>query len=130
MPEDEIARLRVENERMKGLPRIEFHQHDWLPGFAAFHPGATTPAPDSRAFCVLNLGSMLATVKAGAVPAADLPYFIAESMMHEVVHVIEQWAGVEFSEERVDALLEKYGEVIEAEVPTLHTHPNPKREDR
>ncbi|WP_430912859.1 hypothetical protein [Methylobacterium sp. sgz302541] len=89
-------------------PRVEFHQHDWIPGFAAFAPGATTPGPDSRAFCVLNLGSILGTVETGDVPPTDLPYFIAESMMHEVMHALEQWAGTEFSEERVEALLAKY----------------------
>lgn len=93
---------------MKPMPVIEFHQQDWIPGFAAFHPGATTPAPDAKAFCVLNLGSILATVEAGGVPASDVPYFIAESMMHEVMHVLEQWAGAEFSEERVEFLLENY----------------------
>lgn len=92
--------------------QIEFHQHDWIPGFAAFAPGATTPEPDSRAFCVLNLGSMLATVQTKDMPAADIPYFIAESMMHEVMHAIEQWAGVEFSEERVEALLQRYRAAI------------------
>ncbi len=66
--------------------KIEFHQHDWIPGFAAFAPKATTPAPDSRAFCVLNLGSVLAAVEARDMPAADIPYLIAESMMHEVMH--------------------------------------------
>jgi len=93
---------------MSKLPVIEFHQQDWIPGFAAFLPGATTPTPDARAFCVLNLGSILATVATGDVPAEDVPYFIAESMMHEVMHVLEQWAGTEFSEERIEALLEKY----------------------
>lgn len=89
-------------------PRIEFHQQDWIPGFAAFNPDATTPPPQSRAFCVLNLGSILATVATGHVEKAEVPYFVAESMMHEIMHALEQWAGVEFSEERVDALLDKY----------------------
>lgn len=93
---------------MSDLPTVEFHQHDWMPGFAAFAPGATTPAPGSRAFCVVNLGSMLASIHTGDMAREDLPYFLAESMMHEVIHVIEQWAGVEFSEERVEALLERY----------------------
>jgi len=94
--------------------KIEFHQHDWIPGFAAFAPGATTPAPDSRAFCVVNLGSLLAAVQAKDLPAADVPYVVAESMMHEVIHVIEQWAGTEFSEDRVEALLSKYAAALGA----------------
>ena len=87
---------------------IEFHQHDWIEGFAAFRPDATTPSPDSRAFCVLNLGSILGTVATGHVPASDVPYIVAESMMHEIIHALEQWAGIEFNEDRVEALLEQY----------------------
>jgi len=101
----EVARLTKERDEARSLT-IEFRQHDWIPGFAAFHANATTP--QGQAFCVINLGSILATVEAGHVPAADVPYFIAESMMHEIMHALEQWAGVEFSEERVEALLEKY----------------------
>lgn len=93
---------------MSELPKIEFHQHDWIPGFAAFAPHATTPSPDSRAFCVVNLGSILAGIHTGDMEREELPYLLAESMMHEVIHAIEQWAGVEFSEERVEALLERY----------------------
>ena len=107
-----VAEVRV--EALTSAPKIEFHQHDWLPGFAAFAPRATTPTPDSRAFCILNLGSILACVQDLNLPKADLPYVIAESMMHEVIHVLEQWAGAEFSEERIDALLERYAEAARA----------------
>lgn len=88
--------------------QIEFHQHDWIDGFAAFAPDATTPSPDSKAFCVLNVGAFLAAVEAGDIPTSELPYIVAESMMHEVIHVLEQWAGVEFNEDRVEALLARY----------------------
>ena len=89
---------------------IEFHQHDWIPGFAAFlNDGQRMHKnTNSRAFCVLNLGSILAMVETKDMAATEVPYFIAESMMHEVIHAIEKWAGVEFSEERVEDLLEKY----------------------
>ena len=103
-----LSAAQEEVERWRNAPRVEFHQQDWLPGFAAFLPDATTLSPSARAFCVLNLGSFLATVEAGHVAKSELPYFIASSMMHEVMHVLEQWAGVEFSEERVESLLEKY----------------------
>lgn len=90
--------------------KIEFHQHGWIPGFVGFAPGATIPAPDSRAFCFVNIGALLASIQTGDTAREDLPYFLAESMMHEVIHVIEQWAGVEFSEERVEALLKRYAQ--------------------
>lgn len=89
---------------MEPLPIIEFRQHDGIPAFAGFEPGATG---NGKAFCVLNVAAFLDALEAG-LDHADLPYIIAESMMHEVIHVLEQWAVVEFSEERVDALLEKY----------------------
>lgn len=90
------------------LPAIHFYQHDWVPAFAAFAPGATTPEPDAKAFCVLNVAAFLESVDCGDLAPSELPYFIAETMMHEVIHVLEQWAGVEFNEERVDALLDRY----------------------
>lgn len=105
----------VSPARVKALedaPRIEFHQHDWIPGFAAFAPDATTPSPDARAFCVLNLGAILAAVETGDLPRADVPYIVAESMMHELMHALEQWAGCEFSEERIEALLDRYRAAI------------------
>lgn len=93
---------------MTELPAVEFHQQDWIEGFAAFLPDATTPQPNSRAFCVLNLGAILGMVATGDMPRSEMPYMVAESMMHEIIHVLEQWAGVEFNEERVEALLQKY----------------------
>ena len=86
-------------------PRIEFRQHDWIPGFAAFAPNKTVTG---TAFCVVNLGAFIASVDAGDLSRSELVHVLAESMMHEVIHVIEQWAGVEFSEDRVNSLLEAY----------------------
>ena len=113
--EASLAAVTAERDKLREAPRIEFHQQDWIPGFAAFNPDATTPPHQSRAFCVLNLGSILATVATGHVEKAEVPYFVAESMMHEVMHALEQWAGVEFNEERVDALLDKYRAILTKE---------------
>lgn len=33
---------------------------------------------------------------------------VAECIMHEVVHVLEEWAGVAFSEKKVEALIKNY----------------------
>lgn len=115
--EDQLKDREAEIERLRALPTVEFHQQDWIPGFAAFLPGATTPQPDSRAYCVLNLGSMLSTVAHDDVPVSDLPGFIVESMIHEVGHVLEQWADVEFSEERVEALCEHYRAALASTEP-------------
>ena len=93
---------------------IEFHQHDWMPGFAAYRVDNSLD-PRSKAFCTVNIGSFLATVASGDLPAAELPYLVAESMIHEIIHVLEAWAGVEFSEERVEALLERYRNAFDSE---------------
>lgn len=95
--------------------KIEFPQWDWIPGFAAFiHSDQSNLQldPDARAFCVLNLGSHLATIASGDAKAVDLPYQIARDMMHEVIHALEAWAGVEFSEERVEKLIDDYQKAI------------------
>ena len=89
---------------------IEVLQHDWIPGFAAFvhAKNGLHINPEARAHVVLNLGGLLGIVATGAVPPTELPYYVAECLMHEVVHVLEAWAGVEFNEERVEQLIGKY----------------------
>lgn len=95
---------------------IEIYQQDWMPGFAAFLAPAEggmeiNEMDDSaKAHVILNVGSLLSAVQTGHLDKRDLPYMIAESLMHEVIHVLEAWAGVEFNEERAEALLEKYRE--------------------
>lgn len=91
---------------------IEVYQQDWIPGFAAFRDDKTLDA-NGKAHVVLNLGAFLATVVKDDIPVEELPYFIAESIMHEVIHVLEAWAKVEFSEEKVNALINKYSEAAE-----------------
>lgn len=87
---------------------IRVYQQDFMPGFAAYVDDGEID--EGKAHVLLNVGDFLATVKAGDVQPSELPYFIAESLMHEVIHVLEAWAGVEFSEDRVEALIEKYRE--------------------
>lgn len=87
--------------------KIEFRQVDWVPGFAGYLENGN---PKGKAFCLLNVGALLSTIERGDLPVGDLPYMIAETMMHEIIHAIEAWAGVEFSEEKVEALLTKYRE--------------------
>lgn len=104
---DLTARL-AEAEAKLRAPKVEFYQQDWMPGFAAFLPDSTTPSPDAKAFCVLNVGALTACVATGDIGRADLPYIIADSIVHELVHVLEQWAGVEFDEDRTEAVVERY----------------------
>lgn len=101
----EGAGFAIIRQGQPALLNIEFRQVDWEPGFAGYLDNGQ---PNGTAFCFLNLGTLLCTVERGDLPKADLPYMIAESMMHEAIHALEAWAGVEFSEENVERLLVKY----------------------
>jgi hypothetical protein len=103
---------------MSELPdtiRIEVYQQDWMPGFAAFRDDDAIA--QGKAHVALNVGALMACIAEGDIDRADLPYLVAESLMHEVINVLEAWAGVEFSEERVEALLDKYRAAAEQEPP-------------
>jgi hypothetical protein len=79
-----------------------------MPGFACFADDGAVA--NGKAHIALNIGSLLCIVEAGAIEKSELPYVIAETLMHEIMHVLEAWAGVEFSEDRVEGLLAKYRE--------------------
>jgi hypothetical protein len=98
------------------LPKIEVYQKDWMPGFAAFLDDGSLQA-DAHAHIALNLASFLGSVEIGDLEAKDLPYAIAETIMHEVIHALEAWAGVEFSEGRVEELLTAYRLKYRPEAP-------------
>ena len=92
---------------------VEFRQHDWQPGFASYlarEDGGFDP--NGPAFCTINLGAFLATRDAHDGDHGSFVESIADTMVHEVVHVIEAWAGAEFSEQRVEALIARYRGVL------------------
>jgi hypothetical protein len=91
----------------KGRLTIKIYQHDWIPGFAALLNDGSIKK-DSIAHIVLNLGSLLGIVKYGMIKKKELPYIVAECIMHEIIHALESWAEVEFSERKVNALIKKY----------------------
>ncbi len=95
---------------LKPSVQIEIHQRDWMPGFAGYIEGSLPETGTGHV--LLNLGSLLAAVVEDDISADEMPYYVAECLMHEVVHVLEEWAGVEFNEERVAALIEKYREAL------------------
>lgn len=105
--------------------RLEVYQHDWIPGFAAFHADGERD-PNAACHVVLNLGSLLAAVQEGDLNSKDLPYLVAESLMHEAIHALEEWAKVEFSEDRVEALLTKYREKYSRETVWEYTGEEPR----
>ena len=105
---------------------IEVYQHDWIPGFAAFHEPEGGLDDGAKAHVVLNLGSLMAAVQTGDLDKKDLPYIIAESLMHETIHALESWAKVEFSEDRVEELLTKYREKYERATVWEYTGAEPQ----
>ncbi len=87
--------------------KIDVYQSDWIPGWAAFLDDGSVQE-GATAKIGLNVGAFMAAVHTKDVAPSDVPYMVAESIMHEVMHALEAWASVEFSEERVEALLTKY----------------------
>lgn len=96
---EENAHLRkqvktLEEERFS----IDVHVKNYDEGWAAF---SCDPENVSDRIITLNLGSMMLAVHKKDVEPGDLPYMIAEALFHEVIHALELWSGVEFSEEAV-----------------------------
>ena len=88
---------------------IEVFQQDFMPGWAAFHNDGSMKR-EAKAHVSLNVGGLLAAVHTGELDRRKLPYMVAESLVHEAIHAFEAWAEVEFSEEKVEALLTQYRE--------------------
>ena len=94
---------------MNTLPdqiRIDVFQDDGIEAFAAYDPGDATCKPEIR-LCVERILGMVAM---DDIDPKDVPYVVAESLMHEMIHALEDWAGLEFNEERVYELIAKYRE--------------------
>jgi hypothetical protein len=91
--------------------KVEVYQQDWMPGFAAFADDGSVQ--QGTAHVGLNIGALMAAVETKDIEKKDVPYIVAESLMHEVIHALEEWAGVEFNEDKVEELLlayrKKYG---------------------
>ncbi|MEW8494249.1 MAG: hypothetical protein AB2604_10625 [Candidatus Thiodiazotropha taylori] len=88
---------------------LNIYQQDWMPGFAAFLDDGAIQS-NAPAHLALNIGSTLLAVESVDLSAEDVPYMLAETLMHEIIHALESWASVEFSEERVEQLLTQYRE--------------------
>ena len=86
--------------------KIEVYQQDWMPGFAAFSDDGSVAK--GTAHIAINIGALMAGVQCKDLEKNDVPYVIAETIMHEVMHALEAWVGVEFSEAKIEALLDKY----------------------
>lgn len=86
--------------------KIRLFQRDFIPGFGGYVAGSVHKKPHAE--ILLNVGGMIGAYRMGDVPLKQLPYDIAASVVHEIGHVIEDWARVRFSEKKVEVLVEKY----------------------
>ena len=95
------------NRLPEALITLDLYQQDWMPGFAAFRDDGSIQE-GAHPKLAINVGALLAAVAYKDLAKKDLPYVIAESVMHEFIHVLESWAGVEFNEDKVEELLGRY----------------------
>lgn len=92
---------------MKNKITVEVRQQDdFKPGFAAYMEGSLTDT--GKAQVILNVSNLMGLVASKAIPAKDIPEVIADVLFHEFLHVLEEWAGVAYSEKRVHRLIDKY----------------------
>lgn len=80
-------------------------QMDGVEGFACY---LSPSARKGKAIIGLNVEAMLAGVLTKDFTVKDLPYIVADSIMHEVIHVLEDWAKVQFSDKKVERLIGAY----------------------
>lgn len=96
-------------KKNKLLPsvKIRVYQTNFSPGFAFYQSGGNL-TKTGKAIVGLDIGNLLGLVKSKDVRPKELPHFVAQVLMHEVFHVLEEWPGVEFNEKRVDKLISQY----------------------
>jgi hypothetical protein len=82
-------------------------QADGIQGFACY---LSPSMKDRRCIIGLNVEAFMGCVATGQIKQKDLPYILAESIMHEVIHALEEWAKVKFSHRKVNKLIKAYSE--------------------
>lgn len=92
---------------MSKMLKIKVYQNDIIPGFACFNDNGSLKK-ESKCLVAININAFLLASKCHDLPVKELPYFMAESIMHEVIHCLEAWAGKKFSEKKVNNLIKKY----------------------
>jgi hypothetical protein len=105
---DSIARTMLRSGKIYP-PLVVVRQQDWMPGFAALiesEDGSATLG--GEAHVLLNLGAILAGVELGTTDKSEAQNVIADSLVHELMHVVESWTQVEFGEEAIERLLVRY----------------------
>ena len=90
---------------LKLTVKADIVQADGIDGFGCYLQGSVK---DKRCIIGLNIEALMGLVDAKELKVEDVPYVLAETVMHEVIHSLEDWAKVEFSHKKVDKLIEEY----------------------
>lgn len=86
--------------------KADIVQADGIDGFACYL--ANSVRKNRRCIIGLNIEAFMSAVACKDLRRQDIPYVMAETIMHEVIHALEDWAKVEFSHRKVNKLIEAY----------------------
>lgn len=109
-----IAEKQIKTNSDINIPsiKIEVYQQDWIPGFMAFLNNEADNYEltdlEIKPKMMINIGAFMAAVASKDIEKENLPYFIAETIMHEIIHVLEKLFKVEFNEEKIHKLINDY----------------------
>lgn len=84
---------------------IEIRPYRGSKGFACYLAGSVH---EDRVRVRLGIEGIIACVESGDIEAKDIPYIVADCIMHEIIHALEDYARVEFSEDRVEDCITRY----------------------
>jgi hypothetical protein len=93
---------------LKLCVKADIVQADGIKGFACYVKDSAIK--DKRCIIGLNVEAFMASIVNGDLKKEDVPYLIAESLMHEVMHSLEDWAKIEFSHRKINKLINAYRE--------------------
>lgn len=96
---------------------IEVRGGDDCAGFGAYVVGSMRAG---RPIVYLNLSAALLVQLLEGVPAREM---IVETLMHEVGHALEEWAGLEYSDARLERIIDAYRERYGREPALLASTP-------
>lgn len=91
---------------LKLKTKVDIIQADGIDGFGCYLQNSVRK--NKRCIIGVNVEALMAAVAMKDLKVEDVPYIFAETIMHEVIHSLEDWAKVEFSHKKVDKLIAAY----------------------
>jgi hypothetical protein len=83
--------------------KITAYKNDDLDGFAAYKAGSIKD--EGGGIAILNIEANLVAGIENDIPLKEM---LVETLMHEVGHALEEWYDLEFSEDRIEKIIESY----------------------